>query len=176
MKSMRKAYLCSLLTLLMTNASEAQDIGFWTVGNFTDTDGTAVHIASLAATNLITSGNLGPDYAPLYSISCRSGDPASWRQHLQLEDAVAGSGEIELDAKVDSKARRVETWIISPNNRILTRRNSPDIAELKSARALTLRWNWGWSWLWLSDKARLELGEIGAVVFTLAKNCEIPEP
>ncbi len=158
------------------NSAAAQDIGSWTLGQSADTDGDVVHIASLYASNLITSGNWGPDYAPLYAIACRAGDPKSWSQRLQFEDAVAGGGEIELDAKIDQKAAREEIWIIGPKNRVLTRKNTPDIAELTSAKSLTLRWNWGWSWFWLSDKARFELGEVKAVVFTLAKNCGIPEP
>jgi hypothetical protein len=171
-----KFQLSICLLTALPNSALAQDIGSWTLGQRTDTDGVVVHIASLDASNLITSGSGGPDYAARYAITCRTGDTKSWTQQLELEDAIAGSGEIEIDARIDAKSPREETWIIGLKNRILTRRNTPDIAELKSAEALTLKWNWGWSWLWLSDKARLQLGEVAAVIFTLAKNCEIPEP
>ena len=90
--------------------------------------------------------------------------------------AVAGSGQIQLSAKCDDTKAREELWVIGAKNRILVRENAPDIAELRTAHNLTLKWNWGWSWLWLTDTARFDLAEIGAVVLTLAKSCGIDEP
>ena len=95
---------------------------------------------------------------------------------MQLEDALSSRGQIELSATIDKKAPREEFWIVEGHRRILTRENTPDIAELKSAKTLKLSWNWGWTWLWLSDEARFELGDVEAVIFTLAKSCEISEP
>jgi hypothetical protein len=153
----------------------SQELGNWGMDQTTGTDGKTVYSASIHATNMISSGGQ-PDYAPLYSIACKTGDAMHWRQELQLEDGVAGSGSIEMSAVVDDKAPREEDWQIGPKGRILTRENTPDIAELRQAKRLVLEWSWGWSWLWISDKAKIDLGEIEPVIFTLAKSCGIPEP
>ncbi len=138
-------------------------------------DGKVVHMASIHATNMISSGS-SMDYAPLYSIACKTGDAAHWSQWLELEDSVSGHGDIELSAVVDDKSAREENWQISSKGRILTRENTPDIAELRRARVLKLGWNWGWSWAWISDEARIDLGDVEPVIFTLAKSCGIAEP
>jgi hypothetical protein len=175
MKSHVKILILGSLMFLQASPAPAQELGNWTLSQTKSPDGTTVFAASLNASNLISAGS-GPDYAPLYSISCKQGDAAHWSQTLTFEDGVSGSGEIELSAKVDAKAPREEMWKIGAKNRILTRENTPDIAELRTARNLKFTWSWGWSWLWLSDKAKFELGEVEAVVFTLAKSCGIAEP
>lgn len=174
----RRLRLIPLLLLAIIPASNAaaQDIGAWAIGSATTSNDTVRHTASLYSSTLITSGNLGPDYAPLYTISCQTGDAAHWTQRLQFEDTIAGGGQIELVASVDKKPPREELWRVGTKSRNLTRDNTPDIAELRTAKTLKLSWNWGWSWLWLSDEAQFDLGDIEAVVYTLSKNCGIAEP
>ena len=176
MKSQDKFLIAGLLGCFLTVPAPAQELGNWSLSESKSTDGSSLFSASIHATNLITSGGPEPDYAPLYSIACRAGDADQWIQTLELEDAISGSGKIELSARVDDKMPREEIWVIGDKNHILIRENSPDIAELRTAHKLTLKWNWGWSWLWLNDKARIELGDIEAVIFTLSKNCGIAEP
>ena len=176
MKSHGKFLILGLATALWANSGLAQELGNWSFSQSKAPDGVTVFTAAIHAGNLITSGGSEPDYAPLYTIACKLGDATHWSQTLQFEDAVSGSGKIELIARVDDKLPREELWVIGAQNRILVRENTPDIAELRTAHNLTLKWNWGWSWLWLSDKVKIELGEIEAVVFTLAKSCGIAEP
>ena len=175
MKLHAKCFIFGLLSGLWPNLVIAEELGNWSIAQSTAPDGTTMFKASLSASNLITAGS-GPDYAPIYSIGCKQGDVLHWRQTLQLEDGVSGNGQIELAAKIDEKARREEVWMIGENNKPLTRENTPDIAELRSAHHLKLSWNWGWSWMWLSDKAKFQLGDVKAVIFTLAKSCGIAEP
>ena len=171
-----KSVFCGMaLVAGFTTFADAQELGNWSLGQSASRDGVITYSASLRSTNLITSGS-GPDYAPLYSIACKSGADKNWQQWLELEDAVYSRGDIELLATVDDKRPREEIWHISSHGRLLTRENLPDIAELTRAHMLKLSWNWGWSWLWLSDEARLELGDIEPVIFTLAKSCGIAEP
>ena len=165
-----------LLTLFLADSAASQEVGAWTFGRTKARNGADVFTASLSSSNLIASGSQSADYTALYSIACQSGDSAKWSQWLQLEDALSSRGQIELSATIDKKAPREEFWIVEGHRRILTRENTPDIAELKSAKTLKLSWNWGWTWLWLSDEARFDLGEVEAAIFTLAKNCEIAEP
>ena len=162
-----------LLTLCSAPA-EAQELGAWTLGQAKAANGAIIHMATLSSTTLIASA--ATDYAALYSISCQSGEPSKWTQHLRLEDSLSSRGQIELIATIDKKLPREEFWIVAKNKRLLTRENLPDIVELRTAKSLKLEWNWGWSWLWLSDKAHFELGDADAVIFTLAKNCGIEEP
>ena len=131
-------------------------------------------MATLASSSLISSA--ATDYAALYTISCQTGEPMKWTQQLRLEDALSSRGQIELLATIDQKLPREEFWNVTGNKRTLTRENLLDIAELRTAKTLKLEWNWGWSWLWLSDEAHFELGDAGAVIFTLAKSCGIEEP
>jgi len=163
-----------LLTLCSAAPVEAQELGAWTFGQAKAANGAVIHMATLASSRLIASA--AADYAALYTISCQTGEPMKWTQQLRLEDALSSRGQIELIATIDRKLPREEFWIVTGNKRLLTRENLPDIAELRTAKTLKLEWNWGWSWLWLSDEAHFELGDAGAVIFTLAKNCGIEEP
>ena len=165
-----------LFTLFSADSAAAQEVGAWGFENATAADGAVIFSASLLSSNLIASGDESYDYPAHYTIACQSGDPTKWSQWLQLDDALSSRGQIELSATVDKKAPREEFWIVGDNRHILTRENTPDIAELRTAKTLKLSWNWGWSWLWLSDKARFELGDVEAVIFTLAKSCGIAEP
>jgi hypothetical protein len=176
MKSLGIIPIVGLLGILQALPCLAQELGNWTLGESRAPDGITTFTAALRATNLITSGGSGPDYAALYTLSCKTGDFAHWKQTLQLEDGVSGSGQIYLSAKIDDKPARDEAWIIGAKNRVLVRENASDISELRSAHRFTLSWNWGWSWAWLSDQAQFDLTEIEAVVFTLAKSCGIAEP
>ena len=174
MKPKDKLYLLIALTLFSGTSAEAQEMGAWTFGQSKAANGAVIHLATLASSTLIVSAAM--DYAALYSISCQTGEPTKWTQQLRLEDALSSRGEIELIATIDKKLPREEFWIVSDDKRLLTRENLPDIAELRTAKTLKLEWNWGWSWLWLSDEAHFELGDAGAVIFTLAKSCGIEEP
>ncbi len=176
MKLQTNLTILGFLAILLASGCPAQELGNWSFVETKAPDGTPVFTAAIHATNLITSGGPEPDYAPLYTIGCRKGDGAHWSQTLQFEDAISGSGKIELIARVDDKMPREENWVIGAKNRILVRENTPDVAELRSSHSLVLKWNWGWSWLWLSDTARFDLREVGAVIFTLAKSCGIAEP
>ena len=176
MKTPLKMAGMALLTVFSAVSAAAEEVGAWTFGESKAADGAVIHMASLSSSNLIASGYESTDYAAIYTIACQSGDPAKWNQWLQLEDALSSRGEIELIATIDKKIPREENWIVADGKRLLTRENTPDIAELRTAKTLKLSWNWGWSWLWLSDNARFELGDIEAVIFTLAKSCGIEEP
>ncbi len=171
-----KLPLTILFSLISTAYANAQDIGAWSFAQSTAPDGAIVHSASLYSSTLIASGDESFGYPAIYSIACQAGDPAKWAQWLKLEDSLSSRGQIELIAKVDRKIPREENWIVAGSKRLLTRENVPDIAELRTATTLKLSWNWGWSWLWLADEARFDLGEVRAVIFTLAKSCGIPEP
>ena len=166
--------MLSVLTLFSPGTAVAQELGAWTFGQSKAENGAVIHLATLTSSTLITSA--ASDYAALYTISCRTGEPTKWTQQLRLEDALSSRGQIELIATIDKKLPREEFWIVSGNKRLLTRENLPDIAELRTAKNLKLEWNWGWSWLWLSDEARFELGDAEAVIFTLAKSCGIEMP
>jgi hypothetical protein len=165
-----------LLTLFSADYAASQELGAWSFGESKAENGAAVHTASLFSSTMITSGGEEADYAALYTITCQTDDPAKWSQWLKLEDSLSSRGQIELLATVDKKIPREEFWIVADSKRLLTRENTPDIAELRKAKTLKLSWNWGWSWLWLSDEASFELGSVEAVIFTLAKNCGIEEP
>jgi hypothetical protein len=173
MKLKTKLPLMALLTLGSAAATQAQELGAWTLGQSRAANGAIIHMATVASSTLIASAT---DYAALYSISCQIGEPTKWTQQLRLEDALSSRGQIELIATIDKKLPREEFWVVAKNKRVLTRENLPDIAELRTAKSLKLEWNWGWSWLWLSDEAHFELGDAEAVIFTLAKNCGIEEP
>jgi hypothetical protein len=175
MKHRDKFVFLVLFALFSTRSAFSQELGNWSFSQSAGPDGKPIYSASIRATNMISAGS-GPDYAPLYRISCKAGDASHWSQGLDLEDSVSGSGDIELSAIVDTKAPREENWQIGPKGRILTRENTPDIAELRRAHSLKLSWSWGWSWLWISDKAKIDLSDIEPVIFTLAKNCGIVEP
>ena len=166
----------ALLTLFSADYAASQELGTWSFGESKAENGAVIHTASLFSSTLITSGDEAPDYAALYTIACQSGDSAKWSQWLKLEDSLSSRGQIELMATVDTKSPREEFWIVADNKRLLTRENTPDIAELRTAKTLKLSWSWGWSWLWLSDEASFELGDVEAVIFTLAKSCGIAEP
>jgi hypothetical protein len=165
-----------LLTLFSADYAASQELGAWSFGESKAENGAFIHTASLFSSTLITSGDEAPDYAALYTIACQTGDPTKWSQWLKLEDSLSSRGQIELLATVDKKIPREEFWIVADSKRLLTRENTPDIAELRTTKTLKLSWNWGWSWLWLSDEASFELGDVEAVIFTLAKSCEIAEP
>ena len=162
-----------LLTLFSADYAASQELGAWSFGKSLAPNDAIIFSASVLSSNLIASSD---DYAVIYSIACQSGDSTKWSQWLKLEDSLSSRGQIELLATVDKKIPREEFWIASDNKRLLTRENTPDIAELRTAKTLKFSWNWGWSWLWLSDEARFELGDVEAVIFTLAKSCEIAEP
>jgi hypothetical protein len=165
-----------LLGLLSIAYAEAEEIGAWSFAQSSTPEGAIVHSASLYSSTLIVSGDDSLGYPAIYSIACQAGDSAKWTQWLKLEDALSSRGEIELLAKVDKKIPREENWIVADSKHLLTRENTPDITELRTASTLKLSWNWGWSWLWLADAARFDLGDVEAVIFTLAKSCGIPEP
>ena len=165
-----------LLTLFSADYAASQELGAWSFGKSMAPNDAVIHTASLLSSTLITSNSEESDYAAIYTIACQSGDSTKWSQWLKLEDSLSSRGQIELLATIDKKSPREEFWIVADNKRLLTRENTPDIAELRTAKTLKLSWNWGWSWLWLSDEASFELGDIEAVIFTLAKNCEIAEP
>lgn len=173
MKLKAELYVISLLSLYPTAPVGAQDLGQWSFGQTKAANGVIIHMATLASSTLIASAT---DYAALYTISCQTGEPMKWTQQLRLEDPVSSRGQIELVATIDRKLPREEFWIVAGNKRLLTRENLLDIAELRTANTLKLEWNWGWSWLWLSEEAHFELGDVGTVIFTLAKNCGIEEP
>jgi hypothetical protein len=164
------------LTLFSADYAASQELGAWSFGESKAENGAVIHTASLFSSTMITSGDEAPDYAALYTIACQTGDPTKWSQWLKLEDSLSSRGQFELLATVDKKIPREEFWIVADSKRLLTRENTPDIAELRTAKTLKLAWNWGWSWLWLSDEASFELGDVEAVIFTLAKSCEIAEP
>ncbi len=176
MKLQLKLIGMALLTLFSADSAASQELGAWSFGKSVAPNDAVIHTASLLSSTLIPSGSEEPDYAAVYSIACQSGDSTKWSQWLKLEDSLSSRGQIELLATVDKKIPREEFWIVADSKRLLTRENTPDIAELRTAKTLKLAWNWGWSWLWLSDEARFELGDIEAVIFTLAKSCEIAEP
>lgn len=176
MKSEFKLIGMVLLTLFSADSAVSQELGAWSFGESKAENGAVIHTASQYSSTLITSGGEEADYAALYTIACQTDDPAKWSQWLKLEDALSSRGQIELLATVDKKIPREEFWIVADSKRLLTRENTPDIAELRKAKTLKLSWNWGWSWLWLSDEASFELGSVEAVIFTLAKNCGIVEP
>jgi hypothetical protein len=176
MKSLGIFPIIGLLGIFLAEPCLAQELGNWSLGEVNAPDGTTTYTAAIRATNLIVSGGSEPDYAALYTLSCKTGDFAHWKQTLQFEDAISGSGQIYLSVTIDDKPTRDEAWIIGAKNRVLVRENASDISELRSARRFTLKWNWGWSWAWLSDRAQFDLSEIEAVVFTLAKSCGIAEP
>jgi hypothetical protein len=163
-----------LLTLFSADYAASQDVGAWSFGESKAENGAVIHSASLTSSTLIISAAI--DYAAIYTIACQTGETAKWSQWLKLEDSLSSRGQIELLATVDKKIPREEFWIVADGKRLLTRENTPDIAELRTAKTLKLAWNWGWSWLWLSDEASFELGSVEAVIFTLAKNCGIAEP
>lgn len=174
MKPKTKLSVLTALTLFAAGHAGAQELGAWSLGQSQAANGAVIHSASLTSSTLITSAAM--DYATLYTISCQTGEPTKWTQQLRLEDALSSRGQIELIATIDKKLPREEFWVVSDNKHLLTRENIPDIAELRTAKTLKLEWNWGWSWLWLSDEAHFELGDVEAVIFTLAKNCGIEEP
>lgn len=174
MKVKPKLSVMGLLTLCSAVPAQAQDLGAWSLGQSQAANGAVIHMASLTSSTLIASA--AADYAALYTISCQTGEPMKWTQHLKLEDDLSSRGQVELIATIDRKLPREELWIVTKNKRLLTRENRPDIAELRTAKTLKLEWNWGWSWLWLSDEANFALGDAGAVIFTLAKSCGIEEP
>lgn len=174
MKRKLKLPVVVLLTLCSAASAHAQELGPWTLGQSKAENGAVIHMATLASSTLIASA--ATDYAPLYSISCQTGEPLKWTQQLQLEDALTSRGQIELIATIDKKLPREEFWVVAKKKRLLTRENLPDIAELRTAKTLKLEWNWGWSWMWLSDEAHFELGDAEAVIFTLAKSCGIEVP
>jgi hypothetical protein len=176
MQASRTSAVLMLIGGFWANCAFSQELGDWSFGQTTDKDGKITYFASIHANNMISSGGGEANYAPLYSIGCHSGDAAHWVQRLELEDGVSRRGDIELNAIIDDKAPREENWQIGSRGRILTRENTPDIAELRRAASLELSWNWGWSWMWISDEAKINLGEIGSVIFTLAKSCGIEEP
>ena len=165
-----------LLTLFSAVPAAPEEIGTWSFSENKAEDGATSYAASLPSTNLISSGYEEADYPAIYTIACKSGDPTKWSQWLKLEDALSGRGQTELIATVDKKSPREEFWTVGDNRHFLSRENVLDISELRTAKTLKLTWNWGWTWLWLSDKARFELGDIAAIIFTLAKSCGIPEP
>ena len=165
-----------LLTLFSADSAASQELGAWSFGKAVAPNNAIIHSASLLSSSLITSGSEESDYAAVYTIACQSRDSTKWSQWLKLEDSLSSRGQIELLATIDKKSSREEFWIVADDKRLLTRENTPDIAELRAAKSLKLSWNWGWSWLWLSDEARFELGDVEAVIFTLAKSCEIAEP
>jgi hypothetical protein len=173
MKRKAELYVIGLLSLYPAALVEAQELGQWTFGQAKAANGAIIHMATLASSTLIASTT---DYAALYTISCQTGEPLKWAQQLRLEDPLSNRGQVELLATIDRKLPREELWIVTKDKRLLTRENLPDIAELRTAKSLKLEWNWGWSWLWLSDEAHFELGDVGAVIFTLAKNCGIEMP
>jgi hypothetical protein len=176
MKSLLKLTGMVLLTLFSADYAASQELGAWSFGKSMAPNDAVIHTASLLSSTLIESGGEGPDYAAVYTIACLSGDSTKWSQWLKLEDSLSSRGQIELMATIDKKSPREEFWIVADNKRLLTRENTPDIAELRTANSLKLSWNWGWSWLWLSDETRFELGDVEAVIFTLAKSCGIAEP
>lgn len=176
MKLQLKLTGLALLTLFSADYAAAQELGAWSFGQSKTENGAVIHTASLFSSTMITSGGEGSDYAALYTIACQSMDSTKWSQWLKLEDSLSSRGQIELMATIDKKSAREEFWIVADNKRLLTRENTPDIAELRTARTMKLSWNWGWSWLWLSDEARFELGDVEAVIFVLAKSCGIAEP
>ena len=176
MKLLLKLTGMILLTVFSADYAASQELGAWSLGESKAENGAVIHTASLLSSTLITSGGEESDYAPIYTIACQSGDSTKWSQRLKLEDSLSSRGKIELMATIDIKPPREEFWIVADSKRLLTRENTPDIAELRTAKTLKLSWNWGWSWLWLSDEASFELGDIEAVIFTLAKSCEIAEP
>ena len=160
-----------LLTLFSADYAASQELGAWSFGKSEAANGAIIH--SLAAV-------LKPDHfrwrrrrlcGPLLN-HLPDRDPTKWSQWLKLEDSLSSRGQIELFATIDKKIPREEFWIVADSKRLLTRENIPDIAELRTAKTLKLSWNWGWSWLWLSDEASFELGDVEAVIFTLAKSCE----
>ena len=165
-----------LLTLFSADYAASQELGAWSFGKSVAPNDAIIFSASLLSLNLIASGDANADYPVIYSIACQSLDSTKWSQWLKLEDSVSSRSQIELLATIDKKPPREEFWIVADSKRLLTRENIPDIAELRTAKTLKLSWNWGWSWLWLSDEARFELGDVEAVIFTLAKSCEIAEP
>ena len=165
-----------LLTLFSADYAASQELGAWSFGKSVAPNDAIIFSASLLSLNLIASGDANADYPVIYSIACQSLDSTKWSQWLKLEDSLSSRGQIELLATIDKKPPREEFWIVADSKRLLTRENIPDIAELRTAKTLKLSWNWGWSWLWLSDEARFELGDVEAVIFTLAKSCEITEP
>jgi hypothetical protein len=165
-----------LLTLFSADYAVSQELGAWSFGESKAENGSVIHAASMFSSTMITSGGEEADYAALYTIACQTGEPAKWSQWLKLEDSLSSRGQIELLAAVDKKIPREEFWIVADDKRLLTRENTPDITELRTAKTLKLSWNWGWSWLWISDEASFELGSVEAVIFTLAKNCGIAEP
>ena len=165
-----------LLTLFSADYAASQELGAWSFGKTIAPNDAIIFSASLQSSNLIASGSANADYPVIYSIACQSLDSTKWSQWLKLEDSLSNRGQIELLATIDKKPPREEFWIVADNKRLLARENIPDIAELRAAKSLKLSWNWGWSWLWLSDEARFELGDVEAVIFTLAKSCEIAEP
>ena len=165
-----------LLTLFSADYAASQELGAWSFGKSVAPNDAIIFSASLLSLNLIASGDANADYPVIYSIACQSLDSTKWSQWLKLEDSLSSRGQIELLATIDKKPPREEFWIVADSKRLLTRENIPDIAELRTAKTLKLSWNWGWSWLWLSDEARFELGDVEAVIFTLAKSCEIAEP
>ena len=165
-----------LLTLFSADYAASQELGAWSFGKSVAPNDAIIFSASLLSSNLIASGDANADYPVIYSIACQSLDSTKWSQWLKLEDSLSSRGQIELLATIDKKPPREEFWIVADSKRLLTRENIPDIAELRTAKTLKLSWNWGWNWLWLSDEARFELGDVEAVIFTLAKSCEIAEP
>ena len=165
-----------LLTLISADYAASQELGAWSLGKSVTPNDAVIFSASLQSSNLIASGDGNADYTVIYSIACQSGDSTKWSQWLKLEDSLSSRGQIELMATIDKKSPREEFWIVADSKRLLARENIADITELREARSLKLSWNWGWSWLWLSDEARFELGDVEAVIFTLAKSCEIAEP
>ena len=165
-----------LLTLFSADYAASQELGAWSFGKAIAPNDAIIFSASLQSSNLIASGGANADYPVIYSITCQSLDSTKWSQWLKLEDSLSSRGQIELLATINNKPPREEFWIVADSKRLLTRENIPDIAELRTAKTLKLSWNWGWSWLWLSDEASFELGDVEAVIFTLAKSCEIAEP
>lgn len=166
----------TLLTLFSADYAASQELGAWSFGKAIAPNDAIIFLASLQSSNLIASGGANADYPVIYSIACQSLDSTKWSQWLKLEDSLSSRGQIELLATVDKKIPREEFWNVADNKRLLIRESIPDIAELRTAKTLKLSWNWGWSWLWLADEARFELGDVEAVIFTLAKSCEIAEP
>ena len=176
MKSALKLTGIVLLTLFSAHYTASQELGAWSFRKTVAPNDAIIHSASLLSSTLITSVSEESDYPAVYTIACQSGDSTKWSQWLKLEDSLSSRGQIELMATIDKKSPREEFWIVADSKRLLTRENTPDIAELRTAKTLKLSWNWGWSWLWLSDEASFELKDIEAVIFTLAKSCEIAEP
>jgi hypothetical protein len=157
-------------------ARAQQQLADWDFGETPGEHGSKVFWASRNAANLIVSGRAQTDYAPLFILSCQSGDARRWVQKLVLEDSLSSSGNILVTALTNGKPPRPELWSVDATRKTMSRINALDVVELKTARRITFRWSWGWQWLWLSDEAIIPLDHADAVIYTLAKSCGIAEP